>query len=260
MLIILLDFCLIAISYYLSYRLRFDDKHFAIFFNTYFQSVPVVVACKLVVLYLVGVYKGFWDFISTNDTYLCVKASMLATLLSVVAVTFIYRFESFSKGVFVIDFFLTTCLLLAVRGSFRMFTDSMKRRTLRGEKVIIYGAGRGGELLLREILNNRALSVIPVGFMDDDPLKQGKKLQGYPVLGTLDDLGHLRERYKLNGVLISFNANGNQRHEQIITCGKSHGLFIKQFQIKIDTLVPELNSTPPRENKDVEGVQSRSIN
>ena len=237
-LIILLDFCLIAFSYYLSYRLRFDSKRFPLFFTSYLQSVPIVIGCKLIVLYLVGIYKGFWDFISTNDTYQCIKASVLGSLLSVVAVTFIYRFQSFSKGVFVIDFFLTTCFLLAARGSFRMFTEGIKRRTLNGEKILIYGAGRGGELLLREILNNNALSVFPVGFIDDDPLKLGKKLQGYPVLGSIEDIDTLQKKYNLNGILVSFNANGNHKYERIIEFGKRHGLFVKQFQIQINTLVP----------------------
>lgn len=248
-LIILLDFCLIAFSYYLSYRLRFDGRAFQFFFEGYLQSVPVVIGCKLVVMYLVGIYKGFWDYISTNDTYQCVKASILASLLSVVAVTFIYRFKSFSKGVFVIDFFLTTCLLLAVRGSFRMFTDSVKRRTLHGERVLIYGAGRGGELLLREILHNQALSVYPVGFIDDDPLKHGKKLQGYPVLGSLEDLGRLTRKYNLNGILVSFNPNGHQKHEIIIDYGKRYGLFVKQFQILINTLVPKVISNTSKTSK-----------
>ena len=237
-LIILLDFCLITFSYYLSYRLRFDGTKFPIFFTSYLQSVPIVIGCKLIVFYLVGIYKGFWDFISTNDTYQCVKASVLASLLSIAAVTFIYRFQSFSKGVFVIDFFLTTCFLLAARGSFRMFTDGVKRRTLSGPKVIIYGAGRGGELLLREILNNNALCVDPVGFIDDNPLKHGKKLQGYPVLGLLDDIDHLKRKYNLDGILVSFNPNGNHNYERIITFGKRHGLFVKQFKIHINTLVP----------------------
>ncbi len=242
-LIILLDFCLIAFSYYLSYRLRFDSQNFPIFFKSYLSSVPVVIACKLVVLYLVGVYKGFWDFISTNDTYQCIKASLLATLLSVAAVTFLFRFQSFSKGVFVIDFFLTTCFLLAARGSFRMFTDSVKRRTLNGPKVLIYGAGRGGELLLREILNNQAVSVSPLGFIDDDPFKHGKKLQGYPVLGALDDLYALKKKYHLDGVLVSFNPNGHQTHDRIIELGRRHQLFVKQFQIQIHTLV-SMNDKP----------------
>ena len=237
-LIILLDFCLIAFSYYLSYRLRFDSKKFPLFFTSFLQSVPIVIWSKLIVFYLVGIYKGFLDFISTNDTYQCIKASVLGSLLSVAAVTFIYRFQSFSKGVFVIDFFLTTCFLLAARGSFRMFTDGIKRRTLNGEKVLIYGAGRGGELLLREILNNNALSVCPVGFMDDDPLKQGKKLQGYPVLGSLEDLDALQKKYNLNGILVSFNPNGNHKYKRIIESGKRNGLFVKQFQIQINTLVP----------------------
>jgi UDP-GlcNAc:undecaprenyl-phosphate GlcNAc-1-phosphate transferase len=60
----------------------------------------------------------------------------------------------------------------------------MKRKTLTGEPVVIYGAGRGGELLLREILNNKTLNINPVGFLDDDPLKIGKNIQGFPIRGS----------------------------------------------------------------------------
>lgn len=259
-LIILLDFCLIAFSYYLSYRLRFDGNTFPVFFKSYLQSVPVVIACKLVVFYLVGIYKGFWDYISTDDTFQYFKASLLASVISVTVVTFIYRFKSFSKGVFVIDFFLTTFLILAVRGSFRIFTDSIKRRTLNGEKVLIYGAGRGGELLLREILNNRTLNVIPVGFIDDDPLKHGKKLQGYPVLGSFEDVGRLQQTHGLGGILVSFNTNGDQTQERIIACGKRLGLFVKQFQIRVHTLVPKVITNQKRLQRKEDAVKRKAVN
>jgi FlaA1/EpsC-like NDP-sugar epimerase len=62
---------------------------------------------------------------------------------------------------------------------------------------VIYGAGRGGELLLREILNNKALNINPVGFLDDDPLKIGKKIQGFPILGEFDKLTELKNKHAI---------------------------------------------------------------
>ena len=107
----------------------------------------------------------------------------MASLFTIAAVTFIYRFQDFSKGLFVIDWVLSTGLMLGVRGSFRLFMDIQKRQNLDGEKVVIYGAGRGGELLLREILNNNALKVKPIGFIDDQPFKEGQENSRLPDSG-----------------------------------------------------------------------------
>ena len=158
------------------------------------------------------------------------------TLLAVVAVTFLFRFEDFSKGIFIIDWFLTTGFLLRTRGSFRLFIDTMKRKSLRGDRVLIYGAGRGGEILLREILNNSQLKMQPVGFIDDDYRKVGKKLQGYPILGTGKDLERLVDKHDIKGVLISFNCNDPKCLRPIILPVDEKGLFIKQFSICFEEL------------------------
>ena len=74
-----------------------------------------------------------------------IKASTVASGISVVAVTYIYRFEDFSKGIFIIDWFLTTGLLLGVRWSFRVFLETIQRKTMAGEAVLIYGPAGGGD-------------------------------------------------------------------------------------------------------------------
>ena len=61
-------------------------------------------------------------------------------------------------------------------------------RSAGGRRVLIYGAGDGGELLLRELLNNRSLKYSPVGFIDDDPGKTGKLIHGLKVYGSNGDL------------------------------------------------------------------------
>ena len=237
--LVLLDFCIIIFTYYLSYRLRFDPIDFRYYFKVFLSSLPAVIACKFVAFFATGIYSGIWRYLSTNDVLEYLKASVLGTLLSVVAVTYIYRFEDFSKGIFVIDWFLTTGFLLGIRGSFRLFVDTMKRKSLNGEAVLIYGAGRGGEILLRELINNGVHKYRPIGFIDDNPLKKGKKIQGYTVMGASSDLETLIDKHHVSGLLISFNKNDPDHMSDMMALCRMKGLFLKKFSIQIKELEPE---------------------
>jgi len=237
--LVILDFCLIAFSYYLSYRLRFDSPHFPYYFKVFLKSLPAVIACKLTAFFLMGVYQSLWGYLSSNDVAVYLKASTLASFLSITAVTFAYRFEDFSKGIFIVDWFITTGAILGTRGFFRLTGDAMKRKALSGEQILIYGAGRGGEILLREILHNKRVKIKPVGFIDDDPLKTGKKLQGYSVLGTFDNLQALIQQKTVTSLLISFRENDPDRLQAVRAFCVQHNLGLKQFSIHIENVDPE---------------------
>ncbi len=238
-LLVLMDCGLIAFAYYLSYRLKFDSRTFPVYFNVFLKTLPAVIALKFMAFFVAGIYRGIWRYLSANDVFVYLKASLLATVLIFAAVTYIYRFEDFSQGIFLIDFLLTTGLLLGTRGSFRIYLDAMKRRTVSGEPVIIYGAGQGGEILLREILNNQSLRISPVGFVDDDTLKTGKKLLGYPVLGTFNDLERLCERHGATGILKSFNHKDSKKQKEIVEFCRKRNIYLKQFAIQLTDVVEE---------------------
>jgi UDP-GlcNAc:undecaprenyl-phosphate GlcNAc-1-phosphate transferase len=190
----------------------------------------------MVVFFTLGVYRGIWGCMSSNDVIVYLRASSLATVLSVVIVTYFYRFEGFSKGVFVIDWLLTTALLLGTRGSFRFFQDTIKRKSLCGPGVFIYGAGRGGEILLREFLNNKRMGMKPLGFIDDDELKIGKKLLGYPVLGKFKDIEGLASKHQPSGLVISFNHMTRERLAAISADCLKHEMFVKKFIINLSNV------------------------
>jgi UDP-GlcNAc:undecaprenyl-phosphate GlcNAc-1-phosphate transferase len=230
---VILDLGLIAFAYYLSYRLRFSVEAFSFYFKVFLSSLPTVIACKLVAFYAMGIYRGLWGSMGSSDIFGFVKASSLASILSIVAVTFIYRFADFSKGIFIIDWLLTNAFLLGTRGSFRYFLDTVKRKGLGGEKTLIYGAGRGGELLLREILNNERLKIQPIGFIDDDLLKTGKRLQGFPILGAFNDLETLVKKYGIGSLLISFNHKDSDQVDKIKNFCRENHLNLKQFTINL---------------------------
>ena len=234
LILVVMDFGLVAFSYYLSYRLRFDANAFPVFFKVFLRSLPAVIACKIIAFFILGVYRGIWGHMSSNDVFVALKASFFATLLTIGVVTFIYRFQSFSKGIFVIDWLLTTAFLLGTRGSFRLFQDTLKRRTLSGQRVLLYGAGRGGEILLRELLNNPQLNVFPVGYLDDDPLKKGRKLLGYPIVGGLASLDRYLARESVSGLILTFSRCTDEHMVNIRGTCRKHGLQLKRFAISLE--------------------------
>jgi UDP-GlcNAc:undecaprenyl-phosphate GlcNAc-1-phosphate transferase len=237
---VILDLGLIAFCYYLSYRLRFASDVFPYYFKVFLNSLPTVIACKLIAFFSMGIYRGLWGSMGSSDIFVFVKASSLATVLSVAAVTFIYRFVDFSKGIFVIDWLLTNAFLMGTRGSFRLFLDTIKRKALGGEKALIYGAGRGGELLLREILNNEKLHTQPIGFVDDDLMKTGKRFQGFPILGAFKDLEALVKKYGIGSLLISFNCKNSKQLNTIKKFCRENNLVLKQFSITVTDIDLEI--------------------
>ncbi len=80
---VLLDFCLITASYYLAYRLRFEDpEEFLRNFSNFSQSLPVIVASQLVAFFAVGVYRGVWRYFSVADTVVMAVSLPLLELLA----------------------------------------------------------------------------------------------------------------------------------------------------------------------------------
>ena len=234
LLLVILDFGMISFAYYLSYRLRFDAGAFTIYFNVFLNSLPAIIACKLIVFFGFGIYRSLWGYMSTSDVFLYLKASTVASLLGVAAVTFLYRFEDFSKGIVIIDWLLTTGYLLASRGSFRLFLDTIKRKNLAGCKTLIYGAGRGGEILLREILNNKDLITFTPSVLSMTMfVKLGKKIQGYPVLGCLTDMENICRNQCIEGIIVSFKNGAGSQNENLMKICQEQELSLKNFTITL---------------------------
>jgi UDP-GlcNAc:undecaprenyl-phosphate GlcNAc-1-phosphate transferase len=109
----------------------------------------------------------------------------------------------------------------------------MKHRTLKGENVLIYGAGHGGHVLLKEILENKRFAVKPVGFIDDDVTKVGKRLDGYPVMGTGANLEEILEKVSVTGMIISCRDMSEQSQERLTDLCRSKGIYLKRFVINL---------------------------
>lgn len=148
---VLLDVLLISTVFYASYLIRFEGEALEMFLGSFAASLPVVLACKLVALYLSGLYARSWHTFGLRDLYAVVRGVGGGSILSILAAASLFRFELFSRGVFLIDALLLFVAVVATRASFRLMGEAAASRSKRTRRVLIYGAGSGGQLLAREM-------------------------------------------------------------------------------------------------------------
>src|SRR4051812_6758681 len=99
---VLLDLVLITVCYYVSYRVRFEDERLAIFGRSFGESLPVVLGCRIAALYISGLYSRAWSTFGFQDLPTVVRGVGGGSILCVLVVAYVYRFQGFSRGVFVI--------------------------------------------------------------------------------------------------------------------------------------------------------------
>ncbi len=182
---VVLDVFLVVIAYYASWVLRFD-RDFPEYHSTFARSVPIVVGCQIAAFQVAGVYGGVWRYLSVSDILSYARGVALAVLSSIVMIVYVTRFDGFSRGVFLIDAIVLALLVVGSRASFRVIGELSRRYAHGRERALIYGAGDGGAMLVRELRNNPAYDYRLIGFVDDEPFKHGRRILGLRVLGGIE--------------------------------------------------------------------------
>lgn len=234
---VLLDVILILLAYWAAYAVKFGALSGSGAWKLFLRTLPVLVFVKMAAFLVMGVYRGIWRYTGLDDLIVFAKAVVLSSVLSVIAVLFAFRFEGFSRTVFLIDGVLMFMFLAGSRIAFRLFRQVIPiARSAEGRRVLIYGAGDGGELLLRELLNNRGLKYSPVGFVDDDPAKSGKLIHGLKVYAGNGDLTSVCRQQEVDEVLISSSRMSEARLHEIMEFCRSQDILVKRMRITIEDL------------------------
>jgi len=200
---VLLDLVLVCIAYYSAYFLRFEGDLLKSNLFLIGESLIWIILIKFSVFFVFGLYRGVWKYISIADLLTIFKVVSLGSIVSVLFLTLVYRFEEYSRAVFFIDWVISLFLISGTRILFRVITEFFSRVREKGNKVLIFGAGDTGEMVIREIKRNKGLNYAPIGFIDDDPTKLGNKIQGLSVLGSREKIKPLSQLQEIKEVLVA---------------------------------------------------------
>ena len=167
-----------------SYNFIFSSDQWQFFV----QTLPVVVAVQGAVSWMMGLYRGVWRFASIPDLWNISRAVFIGFLLISLSFFFINRLEGIPRSAFV---FYPIFLLLFLGGPrvlYRVWKDHglPPRNAPNRKRVLIIGAGRAGEMLVRDMRRDREYK--PVGFLDDSKRLRHAQLQGLPVFGEIKEV------------------------------------------------------------------------
>jgi UDP-GlcNAc:undecaprenyl-phosphate GlcNAc-1-phosphate transferase len=234
---VLLDLCLVPIAYYAAYRLRFEGPElFADNFVYFERSLPLVVGAQMLALFIVGGYRGVWQYFGLMDAVVFVKGVVAGTVSAQLLVLYIYGFEHYSRTVFIIYALLMILLLTTSRASFRLIGEYLHRRRHVARRLAIYGAGDGGSFVVKELAREQLADCKVVGFVDDDPRKARVRVQGYPVLGGYDVLLSLIDTHAIDVVVVS-SVIDIVRLRTLETRCLENGIALSRLNIELKQLV-----------------------
>lgn len=198
-----LDSILIGLSFTVAFIIRFDGLP-SPYDHVVVQSLPLLIPLKLGIFFYFGLYRGIWQYVGIKDLLNIIKAVTLSSLVSVVIMTMVFRFENYSRAVFFIDWMVLLLGVSGVRVAIRMFKEYLGSWVRpEGKRLLIMGAGDAGEIALREIRNNPTINYVPIGFIDDDRSKLGREIHGIPVMGTRIELPGIVQQHQVEEILVA---------------------------------------------------------
>ena len=188
-------------------------------------------AVKLPVFGIFKQYRGWWRYVGISDLHGIVRASLISTCIIVALWFAAGRFEPIrahlppglerpAEGVCMADMLATILMLGGLRIVIRLYYEALSTAEAgRLKRFLIVGAGNAGEALLREIFRMSVAQYDVVGFIDDDPIKQGTRIHGIPVLGTVEQLPGICEDRNVEEIAIAMpSASPRQLRRVIQVC------------------------------------------
>lgn len=195
--IILLDILLVALSTIFGLMLRLEIIYVGYFVRAIWPFFFLAIIVRPLILYAFGIYRRMWQYATTRD-FVVLGLSIIAGTIILTLITMLWLYprlmSTFPRSLLIIEGILSLLFLGGVRVGFKIIEqyreETEKSRTNFGsaERALIVGAGSAGNLTVQELRANPQLGVKPVAFLDDDPKKIGRRLQGLTIFGPQEKI------------------------------------------------------------------------
>jgi UDP-GlcNAc:undecaprenyl-phosphate/decaprenyl-phosphate GlcNAc-1-phosphate transferase len=210
---VLLDLVLAMVALIAAFLLRFDGDIPDKTSQDLARIFPVIIVAKVALLYVAGAYDGVWRYAGLPDLVRLVRGAIFGSAAAFVIAAVWLRLGTLSRGALLMDGVVYASLLASSRIGFRVMG-----MLLRGNghengatKLLVWGAGDVGAALVRKLLDAPEEGLLPVGFIDDDPAKRGRKIHGIPVLGPSTEIERLLRARVAERVLLASRTISNDK-------------------------------------------------
>jgi FlaA1/EpsC-like NDP-sugar epimerase len=206
-LLVLLDILLLTISFSLAYAIRFEFGLESIP-DLFFEYIPILltvnVVLKLLVFSFFKLYHNLWKYASIYEFLTVIMASAVSNGLLFIYIFFIRSISP--RSIFIITAMLDVFFIGGSRIAFRIgrrLRDNKSLSLNNAKRILIIGAGEAGVTIAREMLSHKELQSKPVAFVDENPEKIGKVINGIPVVGNLEKINEIILKKKVDEIIIA---------------------------------------------------------
>lgn len=215
------DIVVVFLAWYLSFLFRFNFDIPANFYVHLYKTVILVVSVQVVIFILFGLYQGVWRFASIPDLKRIIKAVVVAAITVAAMVLMINPATVVPRTVLILDPILLVVLMGGSRFAYRAWKKHLLYAAshLRGQPVLVVGAGDLGVALLKDLSRSEHWQVI--GLLDEDAGIHGRQLMGVRVLGTINQMPEMIERYGINHIIVALPPQAQALRRHAITLANS---------------------------------------
>lgn len=245
---------LICFSLILSWFLRFDftlpDRWLL------FTAACLLITVRMFAMTAFGLLHGWWRYTGLSDTLDILKAVVCGSAIFVLIMRYALHVVSFPRAIYVLEPVLTAGLLIGVRLFSRVLAESVRQDLTASWKVLLIGAGSAAQTVVREIMRPGS-KYAPVGYVDDDHSKLGLKIEGLPVLGTVDRLRAIVSAYPIDEVLIAVPSASAQQMQRFVEICERTGVKFRTVPALRDVIAQRVSLGDFRE-VDVDDLLGRN--
>lgn len=213
-----------VVAWWVAYLLRFNFELPPDFRDEFLQTMVWVVPLQAVVFWAFSLYRGIWRFASVADLRRILFAVLVATAL-IPLILGLFRVQAIvPRSVLVMDPLILLLMMGGSRLLYRLWKENLLYGDfkLHGEPVLVLGAGEAGVSLAKDLARSGDWHL--VGFLDDDPSKRGRTLNGFKVHGKLEELPYWVERFGVSQIIIAMPSASHQERKHVIDLASQAGV------------------------------------
>ncbi len=234
-----LDLAFIVISYAVAYKLTIKTGMTIRLDHPFVRTLTILAGVQLSVFSLGGMYKGAYRQLGIADLLKFVKLTTIALLISWIVLRIVPQsWSAYNLTLMILQYYFLLSLVTGARVSFHILKYLSHQEKKNGErKVLIYGADMKGNSLLQQIINDDALHLDPVGFLDEDPLLEGKRLNGYPIFGGHWKFSRIARKKGVDELIIADDDIHPEILKRLQRASQETGVMIRFYRSRLEELI-----------------------
>ncbi len=234
-----MDLVFIVIAFSVSTFLSSNQLEYAAFDKGFFSELALVCGIQLGVFYLGGLYKETYRQFGVGDFLKTLKIVTFSVVFFWIIFALLYRsYYTLNITLLTLDFYLLLSFIAGSRFSFHILNFLSKNNIPDWKKrVLVYGASARGISILQQILQETHLPLQPVGFLDDNPQLEGKRINGYQVFGGHWKLERLINTMQISEIIICDDEIKTEILRRVQKIARSYGVIIRKARVQLDQVV-----------------------